>query len=78
MHTNRNVRGNVTESQPLHGRRISQEVLLDNVQCVGNEMSLLDCSRNSIREHNCDQSDGAGVRCGGVCTMIKLVDCCNM
>lgn len=42
-----------------------QLVLLDNVQCAGNETSLLECARNPLGDHNCDQFSGAGVRCGG-------------
>ncbi len=54
------------DSQPLSGLNISdQRIYLDNVQCAGNEGSLLDCRSNSIGEHNCGQSDGAGVRCEG-------------
>ncbi len=43
----------------------SSSIFLDNVQCVGNESSLLQCTRNEIGNHNCDLSNGAGVRCGG-------------
>ena len=39
----------------------SGSVVLDNVQCTGNESSLFDCSTLSV--HNCKHSEDAGVRC---------------
>ena len=54
------------DSQPVLGLAIdSQAVFLDDVQCIGNESSILDCERQVTGEHNCNQNDGAGVRCGG-------------
>ncbi|XP_065909460.1 uncharacterized protein [Dysidea avara] len=41
----------------------SGPILLDNVQCVGNERSITDCPANAIGHHNCDHSDDAGVSC---------------
>ena len=41
------------------------DILLDNVVCRGNESSLLECSTNPIRQHNCDHSEDAGVMCEG-------------
>ncbi len=56
------------DSQPLSDLTLSgQRIFLDNVQCAGNEESLLNCSKNLIGEHNCNQSEGAGVRCQGKC-----------
>ena len=43
----------------------SGDILLDNVVCRGTESSLLECSTNPIRQHNCDHSEDAGVRCEG-------------
>ena len=39
----------------------SGSIVLDNVQCSGNEASLLNCSTLSV--HNCEHSKDAGVRC---------------
>lgn len=58
------------DSQPISGFSVSSQFLLDNVQCTGNEDSLLNCSRNQLGNHNCDQSSGAGVRCGGMYVMM--------
>ena len=38
-------------------------ILLDNVQCSGNEQKLLDCSHLTI--HNCGHYEDAGVACPG-------------
>ena len=39
-------------------------IFLDDVICAGNEGNLLQCS--FTRQHNCEQSDAAGVVCGGM------------
>ena len=38
-------------------------ILLDNVQCTGNESSLSQCPHAGIGNHNCDHSEDAGMRC---------------
>ena len=43
----------------------SGSILLDNVQCTGNEASIFSCSHNSIGSHNCGHSEDAGVICLG-------------
>ena len=54
------------DSQPVSGLAVfSSEIFLDNVQCIGNEGTLLNCSRNEIGDHNCGSNSGAGVRCKG-------------
>ena len=59
------------DSQPLIGLNISevQSILLNNVQCDGNEENLLDCNIDFIGEQSCDRSEGAGVRCKGTCLL---------
>ena len=53
------------DSQPLFSLDLANRpIFLDNVHCTGSEASLLDCG-NVIGEHNCNQTDGAGVRCEG-------------
>ncbi|RUS70459.1 hypothetical protein EGW08_021778, partial [Elysia chlorotica] len=39
------------------------KILLDNVQCVGNETSLSECLHIGINSHNCDHTEDAGVAC---------------
>ena len=38
-------------------------IILDNVQCLGNETSLLSCRAQDIGNHNCFASEDAGVFC---------------
>ena len=40
-------------------------ILLDNVECLGTESSLLECSHLGIGVHNCSDYEIAGVRCTG-------------
>ena len=39
-------------------------ILLDNVDCVGNESSLSECPHAGIEKHNCHHHEDVGVRCG--------------
>jgi hypothetical protein len=44
----------------------SQPIALDDVVCVGNETTLLDCPRAAaIGVHSCQHSDDASVDCLG-------------
>ena len=43
----------------------SESILLDNVQCIGNEASIFSCTHNGIGSHNCLHNDDAGVVCLG-------------
>lgn len=43
----------------------SGAIVLDNVQCVGDERSILNCTHNGIENSDCTHSEDAGVRCQG-------------
>ncbi|NWU87847.1 DMBT1 protein, partial [Onychorhynchus coronatus] len=43
----------------------SGNILLDNVRCNGDEMSLLRCNHSGWRIHNCAHYEDAGVVCSG-------------
>ncbi|XP_069030839.1 neurotrypsin [Embiotoca jacksoni] len=38
-------------------------ILLDAVQCTGNELSLEECPHSNWEQHNCDHKEDAGVSC---------------
>ncbi|MEE6488461.1 hypothetical protein FKM82_015234 [Ascaphus truei] len=41
----------------------SGSILLDEVECIGNESSLDLCKKNEWKHHNCDHIEDAGVSC---------------
>ena len=43
----------------------SDPIWYDNVDCVGNETNIAQCSHSGIGLHNCNHSQDAGVICGG-------------
>ena len=54
--------GAIAKSNAYFGQG-SESILLDNVQCTGNETSIFSCSHNSIGSHDCDHHEDAGVVC---------------
>ena len=46
-------------------------IQLDNVQCTGNEQTILQCSHSTI--DNCGHSQDAGIRCRGKITSSSFV-----
>ena len=50
------------------------DITLTNLDCRGTESSLLDCQINNRAVRQCDHSEDAGVRCGGIvlyCSLTK-------
>uniref|UniRef100_A0A670ZVJ4 HHIP like 1 n=1 Tax=Pseudonaja textilis TaxID=8673 RepID=A0A670ZVJ4_PSETE len=45
------------------GEGHSLSILLDDVQCIGHEKTLLECSHSEIGKHNCSHKEDAGVIC---------------
>ena len=41
-------------------------IWLDNVHCVGNETSIVDCTHNGWNDHNCIHYEDASVICSNV------------
>ena len=73
------VSSNSLAAFPFHGAFFgagSGPIYLDNVACQGEESSLLDCQRNPIGEHNCDNSEDAGVSCeSSGLTLFQYMSC---
>ena len=60
------VAGSIPVRNAVFGQG-SDPILLDNLQCTGEEISLLECvDSDDIGAHNCDHSEDAGVRCEGI------------
>ena len=45
----------------------SGEILLDELQCTGNETSLAECGHLGWGEHNCVHSEDVSILCGNIC-----------
>ena len=56
-------RGAVTAHHSAHFGQGSGQILLDDLQCIGREASLLECSHAGINVHNCGHGEDASVTC---------------
>ncbi|KAK7482293.1 hypothetical protein BaRGS_00026421, partial [Batillaria attramentaria] len=63
LETLRNVLGAVRASISAEFGVGEGEILLDEVQCRGNESSLQDCRASPWKQHNCQAFEAAGVEC---------------
>ena len=52
-------------------------ILLDEVNCTGNETRLVDCRSIPLGVHNCGHYEDAGVTCQGMCRQIGLTSPLN-
>ena len=52
---------------------LNYSILLDNVVCTGSESNLVQCGHNPVGTHNCDITETAGVRCGGVLFIMQFL-----
>lgn len=59
--------GNTAIIRALFGQGVDP-IWLDNVNCIGTEARLADCSANTIGVHNCAHFEDAGVRCEAIST----------
>ena len=55
--------GGSARSNAFYGEGVGK-ILLDNVQCSGNEPNLFTCD-STIEEHDCVHAEDAGVACDG-------------
>ena len=44
----------------------SESILLNQMNCSGNELRLLSCNQEALQTHDCYHSHDAGVRCRGI------------
>ncbi|NP_999762.1 scavenger receptor cysteine-rich protein type 12 precursor [Strongylocentrotus purpuratus] len=51
----------------------SGSILMDNVQCSGDEATIAECSHNGIGIHNCGHQEDAGVVCSRATGEVRLV-----
>ena len=56
---------------------VSGSILLDEVNCTGEESQLLECGHNGIGVHDCSHYQDAGVRCTGEKSMVTLWPICH-
>ena len=54
----------------------SGQIILDDVECTGNEISLSQCRHNDFYCHNCTHFKDIGVQCFAGIQCLKLVYIC--
>ena len=52
---------------------VSGSILLDEVNCTGEEHGLLECAHDGIGVHDCSHYQDAGVRCESETNMLTMV-----
>ena len=51
-------------SSAAFGQGVGLQILLDDVDCDGDEETIFECQHRGIGDNNCGHSEDAGVRCG--------------
>ena len=51
-------------TRALFGEGLGLPIVLDDVDCTGDEETLLQCHHRGLGSHNCFHYEDAGVRCG--------------
>lgn len=72
----------VRQSSLLYGEGLG-DIILSELDCTGEERTLLNCSRGRRISRVCDHSEDAGVRCGGikhesVCSYSTIIYVCTL
>ncbi len=47
-------------------------IVLDNLNCTGNEDTLFDCKHNGVNHHDCTHFEDAGAVCEGTRNVVQL------
>ncbi|XP_068610153.1 deleted in malignant brain tumors 1 protein-like [Brachionichthys hirsutus] len=55
----------------------TEAIWLDDVNCIGNETSLLHCQHSTLGESNCGHAEDAGVVCSATIRLLNGTDQCS-
>lgn len=50
------------------------QIWLDDIQCNGQELSILKCAHREFGENNCGHGEDAGVVCSGSIYLLQIID----
>ena len=53
----------IAQSEAFYGQSNDSVIWLDNVNCIGTESKIEDCSHNGWGDHNCLHFEDVGVLC---------------
>ena len=53
----------IADSGAYYSTNWKHDILLDDVECTGDEQSLMDCRHKGWGEHNCNANQDVGLRC---------------
>ncbi|PIK36546.1 hypothetical protein BSL78_26621 [Apostichopus japonicus] len=66
--------GHAVEAHPeAHFGEGTGPILLDNLQCNGDEDTIFDCGHSGIGNHDCSNAEDAGVTCSGPLNFNKCI-----